>query len=246
MKEAWIMKKPNTFKALLLSAALLSAVGAAAIIGNRWAASGVFASNIADGFPASVSAAPSADAYGETAEAKPPAVIDSQTSPPDEDGMVTTLKTLDNGVIVFLRYARGEAPEVSLTHHTADGRREVYNYEGDAAAAMIERFGGPKRENPGVCAEGQPDEYDISCDAAIAAATDALTEKYALRQETLDRFDLSAAFYSAYEDLTAPVWFVGLYPKDADAFSEIGCYTALIDSKTGEAVRRLSAADGKG
>jgi hypothetical protein len=73
------------------------------------------------------------------------------------------MKTLDNGVIVFLRYARGEAPEVSLTRHTADGRREVYNYEGDA-----------------------------------------------------------------------------------DAFSEIGCYTALIDSKTGEAVRLLSAADGKG
>jgi hypothetical protein len=46
--------------------------------------------------------------------------------------------------------------------------------------------------------------------------------------------------------LTAPVWRVYLYPADTDAFAEIGCYTALLDAKTGEAVRLLSAADGRG
>jgi DNA-binding response OmpR family regulator len=35
------------------------------------------------------------------------------------------------------------------------------------------------------------------------AAAEALKAKYALRQETLDRFDTRAVFFSAYEDLTA-------------------------------------------
>jgi hypothetical protein len=157
------------------------------------------------------------------------------------------MKKLDNGTTVFVRYSYGEGgTKADVTYDTGDGRQETFSYEGDAAAAAIERFGGPKRDTPVRYTEGQPGENDIARDAAVSAAMDALTGQYALRQETLDRFSVTTAFYSVYEDLPAPVWYVSLYPANADEFSEIGCYTALIDAETGETVRLLSAADGKG
>jgi hypothetical protein len=127
-----------------------------------------------------------------------------------------------------------------------DGRREVYDYEGDAAAAAIERFGGPKRDVLDRYAEGQPGADDVSREDAVTAAVDALTGKYALKREVLDRFSITAVFYAVYEELDAPVWSVRLYPVNTDEFSEIGCYTALIDAGTGEVVEMLSASDGKG
>jgi hypothetical protein len=154
---------------------------------------------------------------------------------------------LDNGATVFVRYVAGEENEsVALSYHYGDGRREVYSYAGEAAAAVVERFGGPKRDSLYSYEEGQPGESDVTRDEAVSAALDALTDKYALRQETLDSFSVTAAFYSVYEDLTAPVWRVYLYPANVDRFAEIGCYTALIDAKTGEVVRLLSVADGRG
>jgi hypothetical protein len=154
---------------------------------------------------------------------------------------------LENGISIIIGYVRDdENPKADVIYHYSDGRQETYSYEGEAAAAAIERFGGEKRDILYSYEEGQPGESDITRDEAVSAALDALTDKYALRQETLDRFSVTAAFYSVYEDLTAPVWRVYLYPADTDDFAEIGCYTALLNAKTGEAVRLMSAADGRG
>jgi hypothetical protein len=233
------MKKVSALQTLLLSAALMLAVGAAAVLCNGWAASRAFAANIPAELPASVSSV--------TAETEPPAETARETTPPDENGAVTVVKTLDNGTTVFMQYVYDEkSPKADVEYDLGDGQREVYSYEGEAAAAMIERFGGPKRERLYSYTEGQPGENDISSDAAVTAAVSALTGKYALRQETLDRFKITTVFYSVYEDLTVPVWYVSLYPENTDDFSEIGCYTGLIDAETGETVRLLSAADGRG
>jgi hypothetical protein len=57
---------------------------------------------------------------------------------------------------------------------------------------------------------------------------------------------VTSVFYSKYEDISGKVWFVYLYPINPDEFTEIGCYSALIDAATGEALKIMSAADGKG
>lgn len=234
------MKKLVLQKMLFPIAALTLAAGTAAVLGNGLVMAWSFAENVPTERPASVSCAAEEENI-------PPTVIRRETGRPDEDGTVTVATMLDNGTTVFVRYASGEKePKVALSYHYGDGRSEAYSYEGDAAAAVIERFGGPGRaETPGY-AKGQPSENDIPRDDAVSAALDALTGKYALRQEALDRFTVTAEFYTVYEDLTAPVWRVYLYPANADDFSKIGCYTALIDAKTGETARMLSAADGRG
>jgi hypothetical protein len=245
------MKKVSALQTLFLSAALTLAVGAAAVLCNGWAASRAFAANIPAELPASASSeAVETEAQSEAAETEPPAETARETTPPDENGAVTVVKTLDNGTTVFMQYVYDEkSPKAVVEYDLGNGQREVYSYEGEAAAAMIvyiERFGGPKRESLYSYTEGQPGENDISSDAAVTAAVSALTDKYALRQETLDRFKITTGFYSVYEDLTVPVWYVNLYPENTDDFSEIGCYTGLIDAETGETVRLLSAADGRG
>jgi signal transduction histidine kinase len=50
----------------------------------------------------------------------------------------------------------------------------------------------------------------------------------------------------ADEGFSAPVWWINLYPTDTEAFSETGSYTAILDAATGEALKLLSAAGGKG
>lgn len=95
--------------------------------------------------------------------------------------------------------------------------------------------------------EETPSEDDIIPDLALEIATKELTEKYALKQEVMDRFTITPKFYSTYEDISStPVWWVNFYPTKVEEFSEIGCYTAIIDSKTGEVLKTLTAADGKG
>lgn len=94
--------------------------------------------------------------------------------------------------------------------------------------------------------EGQPKEGDITEEEARDIAFDELIGKYALKDELLDRFSVTAVYYSIYDDITAPVWWVNLYPKNTNEFSEIGCFTAIINAETGNAVQLLSAVDGKG
>ena len=94
--------------------------------------------------------------------------------------------------------------------------------------------------------EGSPDLSKISEETAIANAIELLKGKYALRQETIDRFTVEAIFYTKYEDITEPVWWVNLYPANINDYADIGCYWALINSDTGEAAGLFSAADGRG
>jgi hypothetical protein len=238
-KERFIMKKSVLSQKLFPAAAFTLAIGAATVLGNGWAMAQAFAANISAELPASVS--------GEAVEAARPTVVNRETSAQGEDGTATVVKTPENGINIIVSYVRdGENPKADVIYNYGDGRQETYSYEGEAAAAAVERFGGEKRDSPYSYEEGRPGESDVTRDEAVSAALEALTGKYALRQETLDRFGVTAAFYSVYEDLTAPIWRVYLYPADTDDFAEIGCYTALIDAKTGETVRLLSAADGRG
>ncbi|MDR2771125.1 MAG: hypothetical protein LBB57_03705 [Clostridiales Family XIII bacterium] len=124
------MKKSNARGTLLLSAALTSAVGAAAILGHGWLASLAFAANIPVEMPAVVTAEAKADASGGNAETEPQLVLNRQTTPPDENGTGTIMKELDNGIIVFALYDEN-GPKVDVTYDLGDGRREI-SYESDA------------------------------------------------------------------------------------------------------------------
>ena len=70
--------------------------------------------------------------------------------------------------------------------------------------------------------------------------------RYALKQATLDKFNVTATYYSTYGDMSGAVWCIDLNPINASDFSEIGCYTVLLNTETGEVVQFHSAADGRG
>lgn len=95
--------------------------------------------------------------------------------------------------------------------------------------------------------EGTPLENEISSDKAIEIGIAALAQKYALTQETLDRFTVTAQYYEMTPETPGRhAWWVNLYPTNTDEFSEIGCYWTYIDAETGKALQLNSAADGKG
>ena len=95
--------------------------------------------------------------------------------------------------------------------------------------------------------DGEPLENEIKEDEASEAAIKAITEKYALTKETLDKFTVTCKYYE--QDPEVPdthVWWVNLYPTDTSNFSEIGCYSAYVNAETGEVVSIQDATDGKG
>lgn len=95
--------------------------------------------------------------------------------------------------------------------------------------------------------EGTPSANEISSDKAGEIGIAELTKKYALKQETLDRFTVTVKYYEVTPDAPGKhTWWVNLYPTNVDEFSEIGCYWTYIDAETGEALKLLSAVDGKG
>jgi hypothetical protein len=94
--------------------------------------------------------------------------------------------------------------------------------------------------------EGQPGDDDISSETAIDTAKKELIQKYSLKQELIEKFKITAEYYTKYEDISVPVWRIYLYPSNINEFTEIGCYTAILDASTGKAIQLLSAADGKG
>ena len=230
------MKKHGT---LLLSGALALAVGAAVILGNGWAASRALAAGIRVDAPAIITNAGDTEWQGGQAYVPQPAEGSGEIAPK----LTTVLKTLDNGEIIFVQYV---ADENGTWASVAYPSGAVQNLEGDAAAAAIERFGGPKRSLPDRYTEGEPGSGDISSEAAQNAATEALVNKYALKREILARFSVTAKFYSVYEDVDGAAWFVQLYPSDIRDFAEIGCYTAILNAETGDAIQLLSAADSRG
>jgi hypothetical protein len=177
------------------------------------------------------------------AETEPPVAAGSET--PDENGTGTIMITLDNGTTIFANkvvFERVEDPigDIPIFYEIGD-LSDFTSYE-----TVLEKIEDPVQNIPILYEKGEPGESDISRETAISVALDELIGKYALKQEVLDRFNITATFYTLYEDLKAPVWNVSLYPLNTDEFPEIGCYTALIDAATGEAVQLLSAADGKG
>jgi prepilin-type processing-associated H-X9-DG protein len=210
------------------------AAGAALILGNAAFAaqmSGAVAQEKASDVKPMAAAQSSADASAQ-----------SVAEENGEDRFVV-MKTLPNGSTVLVEYYYDE-DGAKATVAYADGSVEAY--EGEAAEASIERFGGPKRDRHSRYAEGQPGEGDIAKEDAVSTAIKAVTDKYALTEETLGRFSVTAKFYSVYEDMPGALWNVSLYPSNVGEFSEIGCYTALIGASTGETLKTLSAADGKG
>jgi len=178
----------------------------------------------------------------------------------------TGMVTFENGQTYIVDYFFDESERVVKASVTFESPEETeqFSYEGEAAERMVMRIiglddynswarqvGAPTRadraaELDNLYILGNPDESVISEETAIATAIQLLKEKYALKQETIDRFTVTATFYTKYEDILTPVWWVNLYPTNVDEFSEIGCYWALIDSNTGEAVGLFSAADGRG
>jgi hypothetical protein len=165
----------------------------------------------------------------------------------NQDGVSTILKTLENGTTVMVEYYYDEdGAKAAVTHKYTDGQASVSNYEGETAEAAIERFGGPKRNIPDRYVKAQPGESNVKETVAINSAIEAIAEKYALKQETFDKFTVTPVFYSKYEDVSSSVWWISLYPASADDFSDIGCYTAILNGDTGETLSLLSAVDGKG
>ncbi|MDR2042846.1 MAG: hypothetical protein LBQ15_00455 [Clostridium sp.] len=235
------MKKKGS---IILAGGLTLGIGAAAIFANSLLVSRVMATGIDNGSQAVVTAA-GQDAATQSIPAERNET--TKSTPAEQDAAPAVMKTLENGETVIVRYHDdGNGIKASVTYESADGRQSVYDYEGDVAEAVIERYGGPKRDLPVRYVESEPGVSDLREETAVSAAIEKLTQKYALKQTLLDEFTVITQFYSLYEDLSVPVWWVCLYPANPDAFSEIGCYTAILDAATGEALRLLSAADGKG
>ena len=184
---------------------------------------------------------------------------------PVSDNVKTGMVSIGNGKTIIVEYYYDESVGTVKANVTCEGSDGLDveisgSYESIEAQRFAELVAGTKQydawaEQVGapvtgklkvVYTEGEPGADELTEERAIAAATELLTEKYALKQGTLDRFTVTAKFYVEHPDASSPVWWVSLYPTNRDEFPEIGCYWALIDSKTGEAVQLCSAVDGKG
>ncbi|MEA4934480.1 MAG: hypothetical protein VB071_13000 [Lawsonibacter sp.] len=91
---------------------------------------------------------------------------------------------------------------------------------------------------------GTPGANDISKEKALEIARKAIIEKYALSDETISRFTVSADFDIVNPE--QPTWKVNYLPTDQSDYSEIGNYFVTIVSQSGEVVKLLSAVDGVG
>lgn len=87
--------------------------------------------------------------------------------------------------------------------------------------------------------KGEPGENDIAKEKSIEAATDALVQKYALKQEILNRFSSHAEFNVVNPD--SPEWCIDFSPTNPDELSEIGCYYVTVNAQTGEVIKVTSA-----
>lgn len=254
------MKKTGT---LFLSGIVTLGIGAGAIFGNGLLASQTMAAGIN---PSAFSAPAQAGEVNMLREANLTSFPQNesqytlQATVTSQDKSYAILKVLETGETVMVQYGYDEdGAKATRTYTPADGEPQVENYAGDQAELLIKRYTQSTSLPPKyvydedyeitesyVYDEGQPDADDITQEAAVDTGKKELTQKYALQQEVLDRFSVTTEFYSTYEDLSGPVWWVNLYPINVDEFSEIGCYTAILNANTGEALRLLSAVDGKG
>jgi hypothetical protein len=148
------------------------------------------------------------------------------------------MKTLPNGSTVII--ANGEVT-VDVPSNGNDTAVSFYYNSDSGAFDVIDRSDLLNRY-----VEGQPGDGDIEREAAVSIALKSITDRYALKQTTFDKFNITATYYSIYEDISGAVWFINLNPVNASDFSEIGCYTAVLNAETGEVVQLFSAADGIG
>jgi hypothetical protein len=87
--------------------------------------------------------------------------------------------------------------------------------------------------------KGEPGENDIAKEKAIEVATNALVQKYALKQEILNRFSNHAEFNVVNPDFSQ--WCIDFSPTNPNELSEIGCYYVTVNSQTGEVMKVTSA-----
>jgi chaperonin GroEL (HSP60 family) len=120
---------------------------------------------------------------------------------------------------------------------TVSGEGALTAMVGDDGVLVFEAF------TP-IFVEGVPGENDIDAETAVETAARAVQDKYALTDKTLARFTIEALLNVANSD--EPVWSIVFNPANNSAFSAIGCYSVIINSKTGEIFSILSAADGIG
>ena len=226
--------------ALILSGALTLAIGAAVIVGNGWVASKVMAFGISEETPAKITNTgyevqqSTTVGINFTEEVQQPATVGTSLSESGETTVVADdgvaegkilMKTLPNGEVIL--ESEGAAEGKVQMKLLPNGEVILVPY----TATHV---------------EGEPGESNIKEKDAISIGVKAITDKYALRQELLGRYSITAIFYTVYEDVDGAVWWVNLYPTNAEDFVEIGTYTALLNGETGEVIRLLSAADGKG
>ncbi|HHW47485.1 MAG TPA: hypothetical protein GXX14_02575 [Clostridiaceae bacterium] len=95
-----------------------------------------------------------------------------------------------------------------------------------------------------VYVEGTPGENDIKAEDAVEIAKSVIKEKYALTDETLDRFSVHTGFNVA--DPEHPTWHITFRPAIQSDFAEIGCYYVVLDAADGKIIKIMSAADSVG
>jgi len=227
----------NKLVALIFSGIVTLGLGAGAIYGNSLIVSQAMAESI----PSELVVTFAPDLPEERQEAT---LVKTFEAP------ATIFKTLGNGTSVMVQYSYDEQDvlQAIMTYTFRNGDSEITQYQGDDAEAVIKRMELVTRDNneeiPYVV--GKPGAEHIVEQTAIDIAIQALIAKYALKQETIDRFTVTPVFYEIYEDIEKPIWWIYLDPTIKDDFTEIGCYTAIIDAATGEVEQLLTAADGKG
>ncbi len=91
---------------------------------------------------------------------------------------------------------------------------------------------------------GTPSKKDLTEEKAIELAKKSVDNEYALTDETWSKFSTGAVLNVA--DPEAHVWSVTFYPANQNDFSQIGTYNITIDSRSGEIIKIMSAADGVG
>lgn len=148
-------------------------------------------------------------------------VLSSNTN---ANGVSPVIETLPDGTTVITQNGSGGI---------------VFTYDGEG-------FSTSAYDPSSSYAVGQPGEGDIAQEAAVSIAVNSITERYALKQAVLDRFNITATYYTTYSDISGAAWVVELNPISASDFSEIGCYTAVLNAETGKVLQLRSAADGLG
>lgn len=158
-------------------------------------------------------------------------------------------------VVVTLLFYRGLMPEARQSEQTPAPALEEGAYQAwlseqvwRVERATQERFRVQEVDRAAgiqpVITVGLPGEGDVSAEAALALAADAIMAAYGLAADTLVRFVPEAAFF--VEDGKNPQWMIHLDPADMRAFAELGTYGAYIDARTGEVLYTYGPEDAVG